>query len=148
MTDPATYYNSGQAVELSKYIITKRHDMRKYINNLQLQLLLFCIQRSTLRVYGEVAFDDEIEAQRFSPRIWRPFYRWCHNAAMDILDTYPSDYEPKHKELVDGIIETLVDVEWVWPVDLIGPRWSEIFQQLGHGTIITPQMILDIDWGV
>ena len=148
MIDMLTYLDHGQAVELSKYIITKRHDMKKYINNLQLQLLLFCIQRSTLRVYDEVAFDNEIEAQRYSPRIWRPFYRWCHNAAMDILDTYPSDYEPKHKELVDGIIETTADLRWARPSDLISPRWSKIFRQLGNGTIITPQMILNINWGL
>lgn len=148
MIDPATYYNSGQAVELSKYIITKRHDMSKYIDNFRLQLLLFCIQRSTLRVYDEVAFDDEIEARRYSPRITRPYYRWCHNAAMDILDTYPSDYEPKHKELVDGIIETTANLRWINAGDLISPRWLEIFDRLGNGTIITPQMIMSIDWGL
>lgn len=122
--------------------------MRKYINNLQLQMLLFCIQRSTLRVYGEVAFDDKIEARRYSPRIPRSYYRWCANVASNILDTYPSDYEPKHKELVDGIIETTANLKWIRSSDLISPRWLEIFDRLGNGTIITPQMILNIDWGI
>ena len=52
------------ALELSKYIVTKCINDGKPISNLQLQKILYYIQRDFLK-QGEPAFSDTIEAWQF-----------------------------------------------------------------------------------
>ena len=54
------------ALELSKYIVTKCINDGEPISNLQLQKILYYIQRDFLR-QGEAAFSDTIEAWQFGP---------------------------------------------------------------------------------
>ena len=58
------------AVELSKYIITKCAKENKPISNLQLQKILYFIQKEYLQKKGVPAFDD--------PSLLLLLWRWCY----------------------------------------------------------------------
>ena len=61
------------AVELSKYIVTKCANDKCPITNLQLQKILYYIQKDYLS-RNELAFDDLFEAWQFGPVIRQVYY--------------------------------------------------------------------------
>lgn len=62
-----------RAIELSKYIVSKCIDDGFPISNLQLQKILYYIQRDFLRI-GKPAFPDAIEAWQFGPVVPNVYY--------------------------------------------------------------------------
>ena len=56
-----------KALELAKYVVSKCIQDDNPISNLQLQKILFYIQRDYLQNENRAAFADEIEAWRFGP---------------------------------------------------------------------------------
>ena len=94
------------AVELSKYIITKCARENKPISNLQLQKILYFIQKEYLQKKGVPAFNDPIEAWRFGPVVPESYYFFCGAGAMPITDIY-DDFciSPADAELIDKIAE-------------------------------------------
>lgn len=71
------------AMDLSKYVIQKCIDDNQPISNLQLQKILYYIQKDFLR-RGDIAFQDEFEAWQFGPVVPDVYYRYCGNGAMPI----------------------------------------------------------------
>ena len=72
-----------RAIELSKYIVSKCIDDGFPISNLQLQKILYYIQRDFLRI-GKPAFPDAIEAWQFGPVVPNVYYYYCGFGAMPI----------------------------------------------------------------
>lgn len=71
------------AVELSKFIVNNCIDVEHPINNLQLQVILYYVQKAFLDK-SMMAFDDKIEAWQFGPVVPAVYYHFCHFAAMPI----------------------------------------------------------------
>jgi len=71
------------ALDLSRYIVTKCIEDHHPISNLQLQKILYYIQREFLK-NGEIAFPDEIEAWQFGPVVPNVYYYFCGYGAMPI----------------------------------------------------------------
>ena len=134
------------AVELSKYIITKCAKENKPISNLQLQKILYFIQKEYLQKKGVPAFNDPIEAWRFGPVVPESYYFFCGAGAMPITDIY-DDFciSPADAELIDKIVEekrvldpwTLVD-----QTHREGCAWDMIYKNgLGNRTRIPIELI-------
>ena len=98
----------------AKYIITKCNDDNTPISNLQLQHILFSIQKSSLKHIGMVAFKDDIEAWAIGPVVPAVYYSFCGVGGMPILERFDIsefiyDLHDVKKE-IDEIIEKNRDI--------------------------------------
>ena len=115
------------AVELSKYIITKCAMDNKPISNLQLQKILYFIQKEYLQKKGVPAFEDPIEAWQFGPVVPNVYYRFCGYGGMPILSEYTSDICEEDKKFIDPLVD---EKRCLDPWDLVkethkaGSAWS------------------------
>ena len=99
--------NIYNAIDLAIYIINKCIDDKETINNLQLQAILYYIQKEYLQKYDRPIFYDVIEAWKFGPVVPNVFYKYCGFGATPIsweLDKFNIEYEDK--EIIDFIIES------------------------------------------
>ncbi|MBE6890043.1 MAG: DUF4065 domain-containing protein [Ruminococcaceae bacterium] len=134
------------ALVLAKYIVTKCVDDGCAISNLQLQKILYYIQRDYLHKHKEPAFDDDIEAWKFGPVVPEVYYAFCYYGAMSILNRYDeADIEDCDRDLIDGIIEAKREME---PWDLVaethktGGAWDKTFTaSCGKPSVIPLELI-------
>ena len=123
------------AVELSKYIITKCARENKPISNLQLQKILYFIQKEYLQKKGVPAFNDPIEAWQFGPVVPRSYYRFCGYGGMPIHTEYVFDIEQNDKNIINPIVDEKCSLD---PWDLVrethksGSAWDYIYDN-GNG---------------
>lgn len=129
------------AIELAKYIVNKCVDDNHPITNLQLQKILYYVQRDHLRKYNERAFIDEIEAWKFGPVVPEVYYAFCYYGAMPIGNRYDnaSNIEIDDFELVNKIVE---EKRLLKPWDLVndthkaGGAWDKTYRN-GEGNRAT-----------
>ena len=76
-----------KAIDLSKYIVTKCIVDGCAISNLQLQKILYYVQKDFLQ-RDLVAFSDDIEAWQFGPVVPVVYYKFCGFGAMPITSTF------------------------------------------------------------
>lgn len=134
-----------KAIDLSKYIVTKCIVDGCAISNLQLQKILYYVQKDFLQ-RNCVAFSDDIEAWQFGPVVPVVYYKFCGFGAMPITNTFE----------VGGIassdlqaIEYVVDAKkFLDPWDLVADThkkngaWDKIYQNgLGNHNIIPLSLI-------
>lgn len=93
-------------LELSKYIVSKCIRENCQITNLQLQRILYLVQREFLQKRGCPAFEDSIQAWPFGPVIPKVYYYFCGFGVMPISHLYGQhEIDPDGRELVDNIVE-------------------------------------------
>ena len=93
------------AIDLSKYIVLKCIQDEHPISNLQLQKILYYIQKDFLS-RDDLAFSDSIEAWQFGPVVPNVYYYYCGYGAMPISsihEIYEVDSEDKSR--IDAIVE-------------------------------------------
>ena len=132
------------AVDLSKYIVTMCVNEGSPITNLQLQKILYYIQKDYLD-RGDAAFSDPIEAWKFGPVVREAYYYFCGNGAMPIFSKYDVIIEEKDKVHVDPIVREKRELD---PWDLVGDThrpnkaWAIVFNGgLGNKKIISNDLI-------
>lgn len=92
------------AIDLSKYIVSKCIADRQPISNLQLQKILYYIQKKFLET-DRIAFGDNIEAWQFGPVVPNVYYYYCGYGAMPISFEYEApNIEQSDKDIIDNII--------------------------------------------
>lgn len=102
-------YDAYDALELAKYIVTKCIKDHCPISNLQLQKILFFIQREFLQKKGRVAFYDDIQAWKFGPVVRNVYVYFCVFGGMPIdlpLEFIEGNinWNDSDKSLIDGIV--------------------------------------------
>ena len=133
------------AIDLSKYIVFKCIKDRHPISNLQLQKILFYIQKEFLSK-GKIAFADDIEAWQFGPVVPDVYYYFCGFGAMPI-SMMQGEYsiEEQDKVIVDDIIETKRSLDpWVLVAETHKPggAWDRIYRNgLGNHHVIPTELI-------
>lgn len=133
------------AVDLSKYIVNKCIADGYPVSNLQLQKILYYIQKDFLD-RGAIAFSDDIEAWPFGPVVVTVYYHYCHFGGMPIsISEAPFEINTEDKSRINKIIETK---RKLYPWDLVrethkpGGAWDQIFRGgQGYGSIIPPDLI-------
>ncbi len=91
------------ALDISKYIVTKCTNDSKAITNLQLQKILYYIQKEYLK-RGYCAFGDPIEAWKFGPVVREVYYYFCGYGAMPIVANYDFTPAPEDRDIIDNIV--------------------------------------------
>ena len=133
------------AIDFSKYIVLKCIKDGHPISNLQLQKILFYIQKDFLSK-GKIAFADDIEAWQFGPVVPDVYYYFCGFGAMPI-SIMQGEYtiEEQDKAIVDEIIETkriLDPWELVAETHKLGGAWDQIYSNgLGNHQVIPTELI-------
>jgi Uncharacterized phage-associated protein len=121
-----------KAIDLSKYIVSKCVRDNIPISNLQLQKILYYIQKEFLRDKGQVSFSDDIEAWQFGPVVPNVYYFFCGFGAMPISRMY-DDISVSGIDLVkvDAIVEEKRILDpWVLVSDTHKPdgAWATIYK--------------------
>lgn len=122
-------------IDLSKYIITECVKKDTPITNMQLQQILYQIQKAFLK-QDEYAFVDNIEAWTFCPVVPRAYYRFCGNGVMPITWIYDiKTIQEEDKMLIDEIIDRYRVIS---PYDILNKSygkegaWQQTYNQ-GEG---------------
>lgn len=138
-----------QALDLAKYITTFCIEENQPISNLQLQKILYFIQKEFLMQKGRVAFHDDIEAWQFGPVVPNVYYQFCSYGSMPIS----MKYENTELESTDvAVINSLVrDKRKLDPWKLVeethkpGGAWDRIYRNgAGERDIIPIELIKEV----
>lgn len=112
------------ALDIAKYIIRWCDKNELRITNLQLQKILFFIQKESIRKRGYGIFSNRIEAWQYGPVVPDVFYQFAGFGAMKLVlyedlfsDVSPKDIiDDKSKEIIEEILREYIHVS---PWDLV-----------------------------
>lgn len=132
------------AVDLSKYIVSRCVKNGCPISNLQLQKILYFIQKEYVSK-GKMAFGDNIEAWRFGPVVPNVYYFFCAYGAMPIDAKYEFEISVQDQDIINPIIvekSKLNPWEMVASTHCEGGAWDRIYQGgLGNKKVIPISLI-------
>ena len=136
------------AMTVAKYIVSKCTRNNTPICNLQLQKLLYLIQKESLVINDEPIFVDEIEAWRFGPVVPNVFFHFSGYGAMPIVMEYVVDeIEDEDRELIDDVVDRK---KMLYPWDYLneicgnGRAWCRVWDGgSGDSKVIPVDMIVE-----
>lgn len=135
---------SYSALEIAKYVIDKCTRDEQPVSNLQLQKILYYIQKTFLK-NGTEAFEDEMEAWQFGPVVPNVYYQYCGFGAMEIRMRYETNIVELFMKIIDPIVDKKRKLD---PWDMVedthqeGKAWAEIYRNgLGNHHIIPKELI-------
>ncbi len=132
------------ALEIAKYIIDKCTKDNCPISNLQLQKILYYIQREFLQ-QGEIAFPEEIEAWQFGPVVPEVYRQYCGFGALPIRMRYMVRIELDDIRMINPIIEKKRILN---PWDMVsythssGKAWDLIYRDGAGDHQVIPQELI------
>lgn len=132
------------AMDIAKYIIHKCTTDQHPISNLQLQKILYYIQKTFLE-NGMIAFHNEIEAWQFGPVVPEVYYQFCGFGATSIRMLYNISIQPEYMSIINPIIENkrcLDPWEMVEDTHKPGKAWDKIYNNgAGNHSVIPRELI-------
>lgn len=132
------------ALEIAKYVINKCTVDRHPISNLQLQKILYYIQRSFLRA-GTIAFSDEIEAWQVGPVVREVYNKYCGFGSLKICMNYDETIRDDYANIIDRIVEgKRLLSPWDMVDDIHAPEkaWNIIYRDgFGNHQVIPKELI-------
>lgn len=135
------------AIKLAKYIVNKCVEDNHPITNLQLQKILYYVQREYLRKYDEPAFVDDIKAWQFGPVVPEVYYEFCYYGAMPIENRYDntSDIDITDLDMVNQIVDDKRKLDpWAMVNDTHKPggAWDKTYNHgMGNYSTIDIELI-------
>lgn len=127
------------ALDVAKYVINKCTVENCPISNLQLQKILYFLQRKYLVDNGKVLFNDEIQAWQFGPVVPDVYYQYCGFGSMAITINYEVNIDIDDSRQIDSVVE---EKRCKNPWDLVeethseGKAWNAIYRN-GIGNHMT-----------
>lgn len=133
------------ALELSKYIVAKCAADGYPISNLQLQKILFYIQKEFLQ-HDQFAFYDNIEAWQFGPVVPNVYYYFCGYGAMPI---HCIGEEAKIDDATARIVNPIIESKRVLPPrEMVAEThkkngaWNQVYRNgVGNHSVIPAELI-------
>ena len=133
-------------MNLSEYIITKCIKENHLINSMQLQYILYYIQKAFLIEKGKLAFSDDIRVKAWGPAISSVYDRYCGYGTMPIFFS-PAKYNvaKEDKQLIDSIVESkrvLAPWDLVEETHKKGGAWDKTYKNgSGSHEVIPTELI-------
>lgn len=133
------------AIDLSKYIVSKCIKDDQPISNLQLQKILYYVQKEYLK-NGRKAFSDDIEAWQFGPVVPNVYYYFCGYGAMPIFNSHESfSVASADQPVIDRIVEEKRMLDpWTLVSETHKPNgaWARIYKDReGNHPVIPTDLI-------
>lgn len=137
-----------KAIDLANYIVDKCIKDDTPITNLQLQRILYFVQKDFLK-RGYQAFSDDIEAWEFGPVVPNVYFYFCGFGAMPISISRDTVLNlTSDKNIIDKIVETkrsLAPWEAAKETHKITGAWSKVFNNgKGNHCIIPVSLIKEM----
>lgn len=134
-----------KAMELSTYIVSKCIKEDCPISNLQLQKILYYIQKAFLD-RGDRAFSDNIEAWQFGPVVPNVYDHYCGYGAMPIsFSSIKYDVAKEDKQLIDSIVESkrvLAPWDLVEETHKKGGAWDKTYKNCSGSHEVIPTELI------
>lgn len=138
-------YKTYEALDIAKYVISKCTAENSPISNLQLQKILYFIQKDFLVNFNRPLFQDEIEAWPFGPVVSTVYYNYCGFGSMSISKKYEISIDNTDQIIVDRIVlEKRVKNPWdlVEETHAPGRAWALIYREgAGNRKVISKDLI-------
>lgn len=132
------------ALDISKYVISKCTVDNYPISNLQLQKILYYIQKEFL-IHGGCAFPEDFEAWQFGPVVPGVYEKYCGFGALPIRVKYNIKIDAKYMMIINPIVErkrTLNPWDMVNDTHSSGKAWDLVYNGgLGNHKIISKKLI-------
>ena len=133
------------ALEVAKYVINKCTVENYPVSNLQLQKILYFLQKKYLIQQGRRLFKDAIEAWQFGPVVSEVYYQYCGFGSMTITMEYPVLLSSEDRMEIDPVVEEKrTKKPWYLVAETHAPgkAWDEIYQDgLGNRKEIPVDLI-------
>ena len=133
-----------KALDIAKYVVNKCTVEEHPVSNLQLQKILYYIQKTFLDI-DMLAFDDEIEALQFGPVVPDVYYKYCGFGSMNIRMKYDINICKEYTDIIDPIVERKRILN---PWDLVDDThkpdkaWAQIYNGgIGNHVVIPKSLI-------
>ncbi len=133
------------ALDIAKYTVDKCTSEKCPITNLQLQKILYFLQKEHLVQYGTCLFSDEIQAWQFGPVVPEVYYNFCGFGSGAITMRYSTNINKDDIQMISPIVD---DNREKNPWDLVakthapGKAWDITYKNgLGNRDVITPELI-------
>ena len=91
---------------IARYVITHSFKQRRPLSNLQLQKILYFLQKHYLQRYGRPLFQEPIEAWLFGPVVREVYFAYCAHGSSPILRVYDTSVLRQEDK---GFIDPLID---------------------------------------
>jgi uncharacterized phage-associated protein len=135
-------------IDLAEYIVKKCITDEKPITNLQLQKILYYVQKAFLD-HNDRAFSEPIEAWQFGPVVPKVYYRFGGFGAMPITITGKNNtISEKDAAIIDPIVESKREM---YPWDLVadthkpGGAWAQTYRNgEGNHQTISEELIRSV----
>lgn len=143
------FRGSYKALDVAKYIVNKCSVENTPISNLQLQKILYYIQRFFLQNKKKALFVDEIEAWPFGPVVREVYDYFCGFGSMAIfyLQIGESSISKEDSEFISKIIDEkrkLNPWEMVSDTHQKGKAWDLVYRDgYGYKEIIPKRLIAE-----
>ena len=143
------FAGSYAALDVAKYIVTKCSVDRVTISNLQLQKILYYVQKDSLQKHNKALFKDEIEAWKFGPVVKEVYDYFCGFGSIPIfyIQLSASPLSEEDSKFVDEITEEKRKLKaWNLVADTHqeGKAWDLVYQGgLGYKKIIPKGLIAE-----
>ena len=140
-------YKLYTASKISNYIVNKCCLENKPISNLQLQKVLYFLQKKFLQEKGYPLFSDEIEAWTFGPVVRKVYFKFCGFGASPLFELSDDkvQFNIEDKKIIDDLIEKYRDKN---PWELVeeshtkGRAWDIVYNHgVGNKKIIPKELI-------
>ena len=132
---------------LAKYIIDKCAKDEYPISNLQLQKILYNLQKKLLK-NEFVLVNDNFQAWAYGPVVPKVYFEFCSYGSMRIDEKYNVKIENQIKCIIDPIIESLrKESPWelVQKTHFEGGAWDTVYKNgRGNRDIISLELIRDL----
>ena len=136
-----------RAIDIARYVVTYCTKIGKPISNLQLQKILYFVQLNFIVNYGEVAFEDDMEAWQHGPVIPEVYQEFMYDGNK-ILRNYPNVENRicgQDKDLIDMIVEQSIKLD-PWQLVEISHKkdspWYKVYKK-GERNVIPKDIIVE-----
>ncbi len=124
-----------KAIDIAEYMVSICVEDKKPISNLQLQKILYFVQKCYLKKdINSPAFEDSIEAWQFGPVVPAVYYRFSGFGAMPITFKYPYEQFGISRKDLANIREITENKRECDPWELVdathklGGAWDRVYK--------------------
>lgn len=140
---------SYKALDVAKHIVDKCSVEEKLVSNLQLQKILYYVQKFSLQNQKRALFTDEIEAWPFGPVVREVYDYFCGFGSMKIfyLQIGGSAMSEEDAKFINAITEEKRELDpWLMVSDTHqkGKAWDLVYRDgFGYKEIIPKRLIAE-----
>ena len=136
-----------RVMDIAKYILNKCVADNCPISNLQLQKILYYVQREFLQKKGCPCFEEELEAWQFGPVAPTVYYKYCGFGSLKIREASSDIFQipETDKNMINAIVDQKKEkMPWELVNDTHeeGKAWARVYQDgEGYKEVIPKVMI-------